>query len=205
MNYFCTGPKDVYWFVADRNQFFSERCVVQGNVHLIIKDGVTITCADGIWVPAGSSLNIYAQNNGTGAIYAVGDTNDVAAICGNGGQAGGNIVIHGGNITADAYNDDRGDAAAGIGGGSGGTVLIYGGAVTASGGTDSAGIGGGDGGNGGYVEIHGGSVTATGGDYGAGIGGGDADGDGKQGGTVLIFGGKVIAQGGTDAAGIGGG
>ena len=80
-----------------------------------------------------------------------------------------------------------------------GHVSILGGTVVARGGTNSAGIGGGDGVSGGFVSIKGGTVTATGAYNGAGIGGGQ---DGS-GGTVHIEGGKVEAKGGTDAAGIG--
>ncbi len=169
----------VNFFYADRDQTFEKRCIVQGDVHLILKDGVTITCKDGIWVPQGSSLSIYGQEKGTGKLIAMAETNYVAAIGGNDGQSGGTIVVHGGEVIADAHNNGRG--------------------------TDAAGIGGGNWGSGGSFTIYDGKVTARGANYGAGIGSGDADGEGVRGGTVMIYGGEVKAYGGYDSAGIGGG
>ena len=65
--------------------------------------------------------------------------------------------------------------------------------MEAYGGTDAAGIGGGEGGSGGYVTINGGYVYAEGGwEYGAGIGGGE-DGAGAN---VTINGGIVVAKSG---------
>ncbi len=79
------------------------------------------------------------------------------------------------------------------------------GSLTATGGTDGAGIGGGNGGNGSYIEISGGEVTATGGEYGAGIGGGDSYDVQAVGCNIKISGGTVTATGGEGGAGIGGG
>mgnify|MGYP000442272933 CR=1 FL=1 len=88
----------------------------------------------------------------------------------------------------------------------GDTLTIYGqsegtGRLEATGGSNGAGIGGGDDGDGGAINITGGTVDAKGGDGGAGIGGG-VDGDG---GTITISGGTIDAKGGLSAAGIGGG
>ena len=142
---------------------------------------------------------VEATNGGTGA--AIGG--------GYEGSIGGEVVIYGGQVTAQSINTNHNGA--GIGGGfytsQGGPVTIYGGTVVARGGSNSAGIGGGgdgywgDGGHGGTVTIYGGDVTASSEEYGAGIGGGN---DG-HGGTVTIYGGDVKATGGETAACIGGG
>ena len=135
---------------------------------------------------------------------------DGAGIGGGEDRSGGNITIYGGTIYAkgsDQYNSGRG---AGIGGGyagSGGNITIYGGEITAQGGTNAAGIGGGEKFNGGgavgNVTIWGGHVTAIGGVQGAGIGGGKDCEDNY--GTVTINGGTVLARGTEKGAGIGGG
>ena len=50
-----------------------------GDVHLIINDGVTITCQDGIQLPAGSTLHIHPSKEGTGKLICLADTNYCAA------------------------------------------------------------------------------------------------------------------------------
>jgi hypothetical protein len=93
---------------------------------------------------------------------------------------------------------------AGIGGGNlgaSGAITINGGDITATGGFRGAGIGGGYGGAGGTITINGGDITATGGDVGAGIGGGHNG----AGGMITINGGDITATGGFSGAGIGGG
>ena len=83
-----------------------------------------------------------------------------------------------------------------------GHIMIFGGTITAQGGSDGAGIGGGQYVDNGSVEIFGGTVIAKGGGYGAGIGGGS---DNGKGGTVFIYGGNVTATGGDSGGpGIGG-
>jgi hypothetical protein len=74
------------------------------------------------------------------------------------------------------------------------------GELTAIGGTDGAGIGGGNA-AGGSITINGGTIYATGGYNGAGIGGGR----GSYGGTIIINGGVVVARGTVEGPGIGGG
>lgn len=153
----------------------------------------------------GAAINVSSGSRlvvNSGRIEATG--NDGAGIGGGAGNAGGNITINGGTVTATSVRHG-----AGIGGGAygdGGTITINGGTVTATSVYYGAGIGGGwvggYGGNGGTVTISGGTVTATGGrkdvsdDCGAGIGGGD----GCNGGTVYISGGSVKAIAGGDSA-----
>ncbi len=85
----------------------------------------------------------------------------------------------------------------------GGSLYVHGGVIDARGGTNAAGIGGGNH-NSGYqnIVIYGGNVTAQGGSSGAGIGGGQQN---NVSGTIEIYGGTVTATGGKYGAGIGGG
>ena len=159
-----------YWYVVNDEINITDRITVTGNVHLILADGCNLTASKGINVSAGNSLSIYGQTNGSGALEATRDSYNAGIGGGFGsGGSGGEVTIHGGEVTATG-----GNGGAGIGGGyngSGGEVTIYGGTVTATGESSGAGIGGGQNGNGGAVTISGGTVTATG--YsGAGIGSG---------------------------------
>ncbi len=201
------------WWVVTEDAKISPCLTVEGDVRLILEDGVTLNAYQGIRVTGNNNLTIYGQTEGTGTLVAKGGTN-AAGIGGKGGESGGTITINGGTVTATGskgsgiYQYSAGGA--GIGGGnsgSGGTITINGGTVTATGDACSAGIGGGSYGEGGTITINGGSVNATGGGYqtspesagGAGIGGGTE----KRGGVVCITGGQITAQGSTGAAGIG--
>lgn len=179
----------------------SRRLIIEGNVNLILGDGCTLYADSGIRVGQGSSLTIWTQRKGTGKLVAgILKPNNCAGIGGDDHMAGGEVVIHGGTITA--YGGGHG---AGIGGGNcagGGTVTIYGGTVKAYGGNSGAGIGGaGDYARGGRVTVYGGSVDALGGNCAAGIGGGWLG----SGGWVVVRGGTVTARSATKGAGIGGG
>ena len=184
-----------YWYVVNDEINITDRITVTGNVHLILADGCNLTASKGINVSAGNSLSIYGQTDGSGALEATRDSYN-AGIGGGYNGSGGEVTIHGGEVTATGYSG------AGIGGGyngSGGEVTIHGGEVTATG-YSGAGIGGGYNGSGGEVTIYGGTVTATG--YsGAGIGGGQNG----NGGAVTISGGTVTATGESSGAGIGSG
>ncbi len=206
---YTTNEVDYSWCVVD-NVLTIKTLNVQGEAHLILKDGAQLICTGGVRVEKNSSLTIYAQSDGDicgklevtnseysgyAGIGSAADTDD--------GSGMGTLVIHGGVISATGNS-----GGAGIGGGenrgfeSDGGVTIYGGKVTANGGSGGAGIGGGDGGHQtGMVRIYGGEVTATGGTSGAGIGGGD----GCSAEKIEIYGGNVTATGGSYAAGIGGG
>ena len=157
------------WYVVQGNVNISSRVTVSGTVNLILKDSCTLNATTGIQVAEGSTLNIYGQTGGTGALNATGGY-DCAGIGGNGGdltgQAGGTVTIHGGTVTAQG-----GGMGAGIGGGggartggAGGSVTIHGGTVTAISGDggQAAGIGGGGGGKPGtlaYLSIRGDAVV----------------------------------------------
>ena len=136
------------------NVTISERIQISGTVNLILGEGATLTAKDGIEVPTGATLII----DGAGSLVAKPTT---ATTYGNGGGKSGiggylfgNIIINGGNITAEGCY-----GGAGIGGDQNnhnggdttlsncGDITINGGVVNAkgssSGNYSSAGIGGG--------------------------------------------------------------
>ena len=189
------------WYLVNSNVTVNNtRIEVLGTVNLILTDGKSLRAEKGIHVPPGVTLNIYGQSGGTGQLYGFSNTNYIAGIGGNSGEASGTVNIHGGTIQAWGA-----DNSAGIGGGrngNGGTTTIYGGSVNSTGVEGGAGIGGGYEGNGGIITIYGGDVVARGSyKWGAGIGGGRNG----NGGTISIYGGTINATGGEAAAGIGGG
>ena len=149
---------------------------VQGDAHLILCDGASLTVADpgdhaaGISVVEANRLTIYGQKAGTGVLTA------------QGGQFSAGI---GSQTTGyGAYEPDCG------------TVTINGGTVVATGGESASGIGCSPMGLGGHVAIHGGTVAATGGIGGAGLGGNGNSGLApKADSEVVITGGRVSATG----------
>ena len=225
----CTDYQEVggraeltdHWYFASYSDTYSDRIQVTGDTKLILKDGVTLTCKKGIQIHENSTLTIYAQTGGTGAIKCTGgggsSSNGHAAIGGNNDETGGHLVIHGGTIEAEPNHND----AAGIGGGDGDSggqnrnfgmqsITIWDGGVTAKGSSSGAGIGGGkDNSTLPSITIYGGTVNATGGTYSAGIGGGQHISNG----VIKIYGGNITATGGNNrwddkgsgGAGIGGG
>ena len=194
----------------------TKRINVSGDVKLILADGATLdvthtetpNVSGGIHVPAGSSLTIYRQSEGTGVLNASTNLSDEAAIGGGypglgwGNADAGTITIYGGTINAIAYDSGIG----GTQGSHGGTVNIHGGIVTSQCNMGAA-IGGGGSCTGFTVNIYGGTVNATGGTEAAAIGGGNQ----STGGTVNIYGGNITANaidyggGSTDGFGIGSG
>ena len=176
----------------------TKRINVGGDVKLILADGATLdvthtetpSVSGGIHVPAGSSLTIYRQSEGTGVLNASTNSSDEAAIGGGypglgwGNADAGTITIYGGTINAIAYDSGIG----GTQGSHGGTVNIHGGIVTSQCNMGAA-IGGGGSCTGFTVNIYGGTVNATGGTGAAAIGGGGWG----SGGTVNISGGVINA------------
>ncbi len=181
---------DDWYVLTDDIDYGTTGLTVSGDVTLILADDATLTVEGdyakaGIYVPVGSSLTIYAQSAGTGAILATGG-DWAAGIGGNKGPMGEDVP-------------DESNC---------GTVTIYGGIIEATGGNSGAGIGGGVEGAGGTVTIHGGVIEATGLGGASGIGGGSY----ANGGSVVVNGGTVVANGSANeyspeyhAAGIGGG
>ena len=128
-----------YWYVVNDEINITDRITVTGNVHLILADGCNLTASKGINVSAGNSLSIYGQTNGSGALEATRDSYNAGIGGGFGsGGSGGEVTIHGGEVTATG-----GNGGAGIGGGYNGS----GGTVTATGESSGAGIGSGYGGS----------------------------------------------------------
>ena len=180
-----------------------QNCLNTSGAHLILCNGTQLKVNNGVKVEAGNTLHIHGQPGNTGQLIATNEEYEGAAI-GGGTEGGtsGDIIIHGGTITASG-----GKYGAGIGGadqGNAGNITIYGGTITATGGTDAAGIGSGDecdATSAGNITIYGGIVTAKGSSYSAGIGGGDEG----AGATTRIYGGDVTATGGEGGSGIGSG
>jgi len=160
------------WYVVESDFTLDGRITCDGEVHLIVPDGVTFKAPAGIRVltEKPNSLAIYSGHEGTGHFIAIGDRWD-AAIGGEFERGGGNVTINGG--TVEVYG---GSGAAAIGGGydgSGTNIVINAGTVKAIGGRlDGAGLGGGHWGAGESITINGGYVMSQGGKSAAAIGGG---------------------------------
>ena len=113
------------WYLVSGTITKNTRIEVKGTVNLILTDGCNFTVSEGIHVPSGSALNIYAQSVANrGSLTADnGALTYYAAIGGNGGE------------------DQEGYATSGE---NAGDITIYGGTIT----TTNGNIGGGDGGKG---------------------------------------------------------
>jgi hypothetical protein len=154
----------------------SSACITcSGSATIILADGTKNTLTNkGILddysaLSAGPAYTTLTIQGSTGSLNV--SSNGYGAGIGGGCNIScGNIVIEGGDITANG-----GCSAAGIGGGHNancGNILISGGTITASSSMYGAGIGSGFYGSCAGITISGGTVTATGGYAAAGIGGG---------------------------------
>ena len=210
------------WYIVRKNTLLQHKvqCFIETNI--ILCDGCTLTCQNGLINEDNNVLNIYAQENDSGKListdYSRGTTGS-AGIGGSYGHTNGDIYIHGGTIKA------TGRGGSGIGSGFESEMLhnvtIYGGDITATGegtGRVNGGAGIGVGGSPidsnsmeydsnivtsdvlGTIAIYGGTVRAVSVAESAGIGcsiNGDLKGD------VIIKGGNVTAKGDSFGAGIG--
>ncbi len=176
------------WYAVDADLTISDRITVTGDVHLILKDGTTLTANGGIRVEGTNSLSVYGQSLGTGVLNAKGGYH--AGIGGNWGAPGNSASQ---NPVDGSYS---GTATDGSQGGSAGIINIYGGTVNASADYGAA-VGGGSGGSGGSYQY------AVVNNY-SGAGNGGSGGKGGNGGTVTVYGGVLTASAGYGAA-IGGG
>ncbi len=191
------------WYIASQYQEINERIKVESGceVNLVLADGCRLMCGQGIEVPEGSTLNIYGQENDTGAIFASG-CEGAAAIGGSKTAANGVINIYGGTVNAIS----KFECTSAIGGGDntsvGERISVYGGEVYAECKQYlGAGIGGGYKCCGPDIYIYGGHVEATSKGFAAGIGGGYESGCPS---AIVINGGEVIAHATYEgAAGIG--
>ena len=209
--------------------------MTNSNVTLVLMDGSknSFTCngmngsnyymQSGIFVNPTAKLTIRGQSDNSGELTVNGGYYS-AGIGGGPNGNPGKIVIEGGNVTANSY-DDIGSTGngAGIGGGGGNSdksnssaeeIIIRGKAnVTAVSKGNGAGIGGGGNNNniagaGGTIKIYGdATVTAIGEGRGAGIGGGGSNNNtAGAGGAIDIYdNATVTATGLMNGAGIGGG
>ena len=186
------------WYVMSGTVSSSSTLTCNGDVNIIIADGATVTVGK-IFVPYGSSVTIYGQQQQSGKLTV---NSGIGASTSQADQGMGDITINGGIIEAkgdDAYvaigtNED--------------VPANKSGNITINGGTVSATNDGWDGAIGYHAEttatitINGGNITAKSGRYGgnraygAGIGG-----EIKFGG-IVINGGNLDVFG--DAVGIGG-
>ena len=213
--------------ISNKSLYFHAELGINGKVHVIVRDGLTWRVENGINLPKGSELHIYAQSEGgkQGIVKITG----LGARQGIGnfyfGRDNGDLYIHGCDI--DITGGEYG--AAGIGSGIDwtfdplkyyhlGKVYVYGGTMKVRGGKGGgAGIGGGSkrhaSSYGGQYYQYGGDVTVWGAELAAGIGGGggyhpylpNTMAVGGAGMEVYIYGGKLTAYGGRRAAGIGSG
>jgi len=179
-----TGAEGGSWYIVNESIEITERIIVEGEVHLILADGINFVANRGISVNENdnnvNSLSIYAQSldeETMGSLDADGLTEKSepypAGIGGDNGKTAGKIAINGGNITTKSLYG------AGIGGGKAGNsgdITINGGNINISQSNYAAGIGGGHEGNGENITINGGNinliVNSLNTPYGAGIGGG---------------------------------
>ena len=169
LDYFGDWDNYEKWYIVKEDITFDNGMTCEGDIHLILADGVTLTFNQGIVVY--EYLTIYAQSTDVATMGKLVAKNDDGA----GIRCQTTLTVNGGIITATGS-----EHAAGIGGGEdgdGGNITINGGVVTAIGGEYAAGIGGGSsdwrGGNGGELTINGGEIIAISGGHGAmAIGGG---------------------------------
>ena len=155
-----------------------------------------------------NTLTINAEKDQPASVTLSGVNIDVSgkdkAAVSTTGEGNVSIELDGENTLKSGYRH------AGLEKNNGGSLTIQdedkNGKLTAEGGSDGAGIGGGEpgnsyNGNGSDITISGGEITAIGGDCGAGVGGGV----GGNGNNITISGGEVKAIGDRYGAGIGGG
>lgn len=153
----------ISWYTVNKNVNASDRITIKGTVNLILADGYTLTAPKGIYVPEGSALYIWGQQNMTGKLKAQGKENRSAAIGGIGYDTAGKIIINGGTIEA---HGAVGSGGAGIGGGFKGDfelIEINAGNISATGGKTSAAIGAGgmyENNMAGNIKLNGGNINA---------------------------------------------
>ncbi|WP_405358527.1 phosphatidylinositol-specific phospholipase C domain-containing protein [Ruminococcus sp.] len=176
------------WYAAQKD-FGGDRTglVIDGDVNLILCDGVTLKLYDGIKVPQGSSLTIWAQSTDAmtrGSLEVFKNYSD-AAIGTSLTEPGGSVIINGGTVGV------TGNAGAASIGGMDTNITVNGGSVRANSSSMSdlhlPAIGG----SGGSVTITGGVVSAYSDEYAPAIGS-----VGENSTKVVISGGRVNAYGG---------
>ncbi len=129
------------WYAVTEDRTISGRLIINGDVNLILCDGKTLDCIEGIQL-SGGSLTVWGQQGGSGMLKAAGKNGNAGIGGGSAGPMGGSLTVHSGKVNASGES-----GASGIGGGegqNGGTVTILGGRVEAKamgGGTGAIGAG----------------------------------------------------------------
>ena len=215
------------WYVAYRDTAVAERPVFSADSHVLVLDGVTLTCERGMEVPKSGSLTIYAQSLGDAAGTIIANAQGVGKAAGIGSSGGtemGALTINGGKVFAYGGNEGAGIGTGGLenanyyeaGWWESGPFVLNNGYVVAQGGSKGAGVGNSltnyrwTTGSRGFnptvsqmrTDVHGGTLLATGGNDGPGIG---TSGGTCGGFSLRVDGGEVIALGGNNGSGIGGG
>ena len=206
------------WFVVHQSVELAERPSIDAETNLIIRDGASLDCKQGIEVPRRGSLTIYGQADQSGVVMADARNFSYAAGIGsNNGLGAGKVTVNGAKVYAVGGIHGAGIGGGGnwsegdLGNGSGPFVLNRG-YVEAVGGYRGAGVGHGqpnynvdDGprtiseySSPFRMEIHGGTLVATGGEQAPGIGTTNYAGF-----KLDVDGGVVYARGGAYGAGIG--
>lgn len=203
---------DGNWYVVTKQTNLAYSLICQGEVNIVLCDGITFTCSRGVNVPVNTTLNVYGQKNNTGRLIGNG-INNSAGIGGKSGESCGSINIFGGYVSGTGYYQ-----CAGIGSGKGadmaGTITIYGGTVSATGGENvsanssgAPGIGSSvDGNFTGSLIVYGGTIYANAKANAAGIGAahfGEDEDSGNMSGSVTVYGGVIDSTGNGFGAGIG--
>ena len=195
------------WYAVTGNVTLNSRLQVSGEANLLLCSGAKLSADKGIRVSSRNALNIYAQNEGSGQLYAKTNHEDNAGIGGDSGERLGALNIYGGDLDVLGYDSSNKTSASGIGGGKNagcGHITIYGGKVRASG---LAGIGNGK--NASYTDenhivIYGGEIKAYCSASTAGSGAAIGGGHNSENGPIDILGGRIVAWG-RNGAGIGAG
>ncbi|MBQ3900666.1 MAG: S-layer homology domain-containing protein [Clostridia bacterium] len=194
------------WYAVTGEVTVGERIYTSGDVNLILCDGAALTASLGIDVPAGASLTIWQQEEGTGTLVSTGSGNYTAGIGGTGyGGTTGDITINGGVINAtggEYYSAGIGTAGYSA---TQGTVTINAGTLTVYGQSGAAAIGGSTNSSTASIVITGGTIDASCGSYERGGGAVIGSGYNHDGGTIDISGGVITVSGGYGSPGIGGG
>ena len=77
-----SGNAEEQWYIVLGDVSFNSNLAVNGDVHLILADGSSLTANGGIRVSSNNSLTIYGQTQGTGQLTANGGKSNCAGIGG---------------------------------------------------------------------------------------------------------------------------
>ncbi|MBQ6267320.1 MAG: leucine-rich repeat protein [Clostridia bacterium] len=195
------------WYAVTGNVTLNNRLQVSGEANLLLCSGVKLSADKGIRISSRNALNIYAQSEGSGQLYAKTNHEDNAGIGGDNGERLGALNIYGGDLDVLGYDSSNKTSASGIGGGKNGGcghITIFGGKIRASG---LAGIGNGKSASytdENHIVIYGGEIKAYCSASTAGSGAAIGGGHNSENGPIDILGGRIVAWG-RNGAGIGAG